>query len=92
VRPKPAPAPAPVDPNAPMVVSFQSSGRGSVSCSGSKTAFDGNATINLEGYQRPVSCLVTLDGSKGVFQVYASGTVSCSKAGTDVTCSPAVIR
>jgi hypothetical protein len=90
VRPKPPPAPP--DPGSPVAIAFKSGGRGSVVCSGARTSFDGPTTINLEGYQLPVSCLVTIDGSRGVFQVYTSGVVTCDKSGTDVVCVPARVQ
>ncbi len=93
-RPKPAPGggavrPAPVpEPGAPVTVSFRSSGRGSITCSGATKQFDGATAVALEGYQLPVTCLVNIDGARGVFQVYGTGSVTCDKVGTEVTCNP----
>jgi hypothetical protein len=59
-----------------------------VTCSGQTKQFDGPTGLALEGYQLPVTCLVNIEGSRGVFQVYGSGTVTCDKAGSEVTCNP----
>ncbi|MEQ1508250.1 MAG: hypothetical protein ABMB14_38825, partial [Myxococcota bacterium] len=86
--PVPAPAPSrrPVS-DAGARVTIRSSGRGSVSgCSGNKRSFEGSGAFSIEKYLLPATCLVTIDGARGVFQVYGSGTVTCDKQGTVVVC------
>lgn len=90
IKPKPggtapAPAPAPAPAGGPAKVTLKSNGRGSVSC-GEGQSFDGSVTFNIEEYEIPATCLVTIDGKRGVFQVYGSGTVTCNNDGGQVNC------
>ncbi|HHO51375.1 MAG TPA: hypothetical protein ENK18_10985 [Deltaproteobacteria bacterium] len=83
-RPVPSPAP-PVDQNAR--VQLSSGGRGVVSgCTSSSLNFDGRRAFQVEGYRLPATCLITIDGARGVFQVHGSGDISCDKQGADVLC------
>lgn len=68
-------------------VTIKSVAGGSVSgCSGGKVDFVGTRAFTIEGYLLPATCLVTIDGARGVFQVYGSGEVTCDKQGTVVVC------
>jgi hypothetical protein len=69
-------------------VSFKASGRGKLRCSdGTSPSFDGNASLEFEASSLPVTCMVDMGGSKGVFQVDRSTTVTCGLQGDDVTCN-----
>ena len=61
-------------------------------CGGTNTEFDGMATLRFEGYEIPVTCLVTMGSARGVFQVHASGSVTCNEANGEVACSPSAVR
>ncbi len=91
--PAPAPqvAPAPV-PTGPSRVTLRSSGRGSVTCSGRKTEFDGRATLRFESFELPATCLVSMGDARGVFQVYGRGEVACNLDGGMVECDPGTVR
>lgn len=92
-RPRPAPAPAPTAATGgPAKVTFQSSGRGTVSCAGTNKEFDGPTSWTLEEYLLPVTCLVTIEGKRGVFQVYGTGRVTCNLAGGSVECDKMVVQ
>ena len=69
-----------------------SNSRGDVSCSGKKKAFDGMTTLSFDSFQLPATCLVTIEGGRGVFQVYGSGSVKCNKTGSAVDCSPPAVQ
>ena len=73
-------------------VSLKTTGRGTVQCAGGNVSFDGDATVFVEAYQLPATCLITIDGKRGVFQVYSSGTVTCNIAGAEVGCDPMVVN
>jgi hypothetical protein len=74
-------------------VTIRSTSEGAVSgCVPTKIEFAGTRSFTIEAYLLPATCLVTIDGSKGVFQVYATGTVSCDKQGTTVQCDKSEIR
>jgi hypothetical protein len=57
-----------------------------------KLEFSGQTSFTIESYLLPATCLITIDGAKGVFQVYKSGSVSCDKQGTAVLCDKTEIR
>ena len=61
-------------------------------CGGNNSEFDGMANLRFEGYELPVTCLVTMGSARGVFQVHASGSVTCNESGGEVSCSPATVR
>jgi hypothetical protein len=73
-------------------VTFQSNGRGTIMCGGTSTEFDGRVSLRFEAYELPSTCLVTISGARGVFQVYTSGSVTCNEAGGEVACSPAAVQ
>ena len=43
-------------------------------------------SFTVDGYKLPVSCLVEIDGARGVFTVNATGEIACEKQGTGVVC------
>jgi len=49
--------------------------------------FDGPTAFTIEDYQLPATCLVTMDGKRGVFQIMGSGSISCNLDGGNVVCS-----
>jgi hypothetical protein len=61
-------------------------------CGGTNTEFDGMATLRFEAYELPVTCLVTIGSNRGVFQVHATGSVTCNDGTGEVACSPATVR
>ena len=73
-------------------MSFKSSGAGFVRYGGNSVPFDKRASLKFESWEIPVTCLVEIDGKRGVFQVYGSGSVTCNAAGDEVTCDPAMVR
>jgi hypothetical protein len=87
--PQVAPAPAPTG---PARVTLRSSGRGSVTCSGRKTEFDGRSTLRFEEFELPATCLVSMGDARGVFQVYGRGEVTCNLDGGMVECDPGTVR
>ena len=90
-RPAPAPEPEPEPTDGPATVDFRSAARGSVRCS-SSTDFDGNTSLSFQPYELPATCMVTIDGKRGVFQVYGSGKVTCNPSGTAVSCTPSEVK
>ena len=75
----------------PAKVEFKSAARGAIRCN-SNVEFDGNITLNFEPYELPATCMVTIDGKRGVFQVYGSGRVTCNPSGNLVSCSPTEVK
>jgi len=95
-RPKAKPAPEPEpepEPAAsgPANITFKSNGRGSVSCAGDTTQFDAAANFTIDEYQLPATCLVTIDGKRGVFQVHGSGAITCELESSNVICNKSVV-
>ena len=96
-RPGPEPAPEPVgDPapvTGPITLTLKSRDRGKLMCPGvGSKEFDGNTMINIESYQLPATCLVTIEGKKEAFQVRGAGAVTCNLAGTRVSCDKSIVQ
>jgi hypothetical protein len=97
VRPQPGPAPEPVAEPAPVTgpitLTLKSRDRGKLMCPGvGSKDFDGNTMINIESYQLPATCLVTIEGKKEAFQVRGAGSVTCNLAGTRVSCDKSIVQ
>ncbi len=94
-RPRPAAAPPPPPPPAPSEgpakVTFRSNHRGQIRCVGVTTAFDGAATLQVESYQLPATCLVEMDRKRGVFQILGSGAIGCDLTNGAVVCDRATV-
>jgi hypothetical protein len=75
----------------PAQVSFRSSGRGQLKCVGTAFPFDGATTVVVDSYQLPATCLVEIDGKRGVFQIFGSGAVRCDVEGATVRCDRNVV-
>lgn len=84
--PEPEPEPEPEPTTGPARVKLTSMGRGSVSCAGTNVPFDGPAAFTVDEYQLPATCLVTMEGKRGVFQVMGSGVITCNLDGNNVAC------
>jgi hypothetical protein len=86
-KPKPAPVPEPAPTGGPAKVKFTSTGRGTISCAGTNIPFDGVTSITVEPYQLVATCLITMDGKRGVFQIAGSGSIACNLDGGNVVCN-----
>lgn len=72
----------------PVKITLKAAGRGNAKCSDGQTVpFDGVAAFEVDPTALPVSCIVTMDGKRGVFQRSAGGVVNCSLSGDEVSCS-----
>ncbi len=87
-----APAPPPAPASGPAQVRYRSTGRGRLICGSKNEEFDGMVTLRFEPFELPVSCLVMMEGKRGVFQVYGSGSVTCNLSGGDVVCDRAIVQ
>lgn len=85
-RPRPAPEPAPAPVGGPATLMLKTTDRGSLSCGTNRKNFDGPTSMNFEAYMLPVTCLITIEGSREAFQVRATGSITCKKAGDSVGC------
>lgn len=70
-----------------VTLTLKTSGRGRLECIGTRKRFDGLTTLNLDLYGQPATCMVQIDGAMGAFQVYGTGSITCDKAGAEVSCS-----
>ena len=86
--PSPPVAASPPPPTGPANVSFKSRGRGNIACAGETTSFDGPVNLNIDAYQLPATCMVIMEGKRGVFQVFGSGMVNCDIFSDEVSCGP----
>lgn len=84
--PKPTAKPQPTSEGAARVTIRSLAGGTVNGCSGSKVDFVGTRAFTIDAYLLPATCLVTIDGARGVFQVYGSGEVNCEKQGSVVVC------
>ncbi|MBN2800402.1 MAG: hypothetical protein JXX28_14780 [Deltaproteobacteria bacterium] len=81
------PAPAAPAADGPIEVTFRSPGPGALRCTdGQQPQFDGSMTLKFERAALPVTCMVTMDGKRGVAQLERSGVVSCAVSGDEVVC------
>ena len=67
---------------------LRSNGRGRVTgcASGASVEFDGLRNFVIEAYKLPATCRIEIDGAYGVFQVMASGDVTCDRQGAVIVC------
>jgi outer membrane biosynthesis protein TonB len=85
-KPDPAPKAQPTADGAARVTIRSKAGGTVNGCSGNKVEFVGTRAFTIDAYLLPATCLVTIDGARGVFQVYGSGEVNCEKQGSAVVC------
>ena len=72
-------------------MTISSNGRGEIQCVGKNQPFDGPTSMTFEPYQLPATCGVQIDGKRGVFQVYGSGSTECNLTSGEVSCVPMVV-
>ncbi len=73
-------------------MSLSTTGRGDISCVGQSFPFDGPTNLLVDQYQLPATCLITMEGKRGVFQVYGTGSIRCNVDGTAVVCDKMVVQ
>ncbi len=83
VEPEPAPV-REMEPRAEMLLLSRDSG--TVNCGGVVRPFDQKMTLPLNPENLPTTCLVTIDGKRGVFHAMGDSKMRCDVDGDHVTC------
>jgi len=87
-RPKPAPAPTPTPVTGKVRVTFNLGQRGTVGCSdGQRKEVDGSKSMEFEGYNMPISCMIEVQGGMWAGLLETAGTVRCTGSGASFSCS-----
>jgi len=87
-KPKPAPAPAPTPTTGKVKVTFNVGQRGTIGCSdGQRKEVDGSKSMEFEGYNLPISCMIEVQGGMWAGLLESAGTVRCTGSGASFSCS-----
>jgi hypothetical protein len=87
-RPKPKPAPAPAATTGKVRVTFNVGQRGTIGCSdGQRQEVDGSKSMEFEGYNMPISCMLEVQGGMWAGLLESPGTVRCTGSGASFSCS-----